>query len=197
MVPVSVTVSLSHFLYFTLFSLLLNGFLPHLLHWCLQAGSFYLSATIPLVGSFWKTNLTSSLGFYFLTVAYKSGYDLAFAHTFPAFFLPHGLLCYCVLLWLYLCSIVCLENIFPPHFPLLLLTGQLLLALQNLMLWEAFLNTLPSLSSRTFFCPSVAPQRVLIAACISVLWFICLYNPSIFGTRLSFVTLGTVWLIPE
>lgn len=108
---------LSHFIYFTLLSLFLNGFLSHLLRWCLQAGSFHFSATIPLMGSFQKTNLTSSLAFYFLSVAYKNGHDLAFAHlsnifssTRPAWYL-------CSVLQLYLCFIVCLESIFPPPLP--------------------------------------------------------------------------------
>lgn len=123
-----------------------------------------------------KSDLTINFLFskYVLQEQSWSGLCTPFQH-----FLFHmACLVFMFLLQLYLCFFVCLENIFPPPLPCTPSHRQLLLVLQNPMLQEAFVNTLPPLSSRDFFCPSIAPHGSSYC-CLYLCIMICLFIWSI------------------
>lgn len=130
---------------------------------------------------FWKTNLTSSLAFHFLSIDYRNGHDWTLAHL-SSIFSSKLSACFFMFSLLAASLFYYLPRLSPLiHFPLLFLTGQFLLVFRNRCFRKLSLTPRPPLKLQYF--SSVLPEHlvgVLGAACISAFWFICLYNPSIF-----------------
>lgn len=144
---------------------------------------------------FWKTNLTSSLAFHFLSIGYRNGHDWTLAHLSSIFSskLPA---CFFMFSLLAASLFYCLPRLSSLiHFPLLFLTGQFLLIFRNRCFRKLSLTPRPLLSSSIFpLCfQSTWWESLVLPVSLHSDLFVYIIHLS-FGTTLSFLRLGTIWL---